>query len=228
MILDYDLLYEKIGYRFHDTKLLDLALTHRSAAGKNNERLEFLGDAVLNFIIAGELYHHFPEAKEGELSRLRAILVKKETLASLAAALDIGSYLRLGSGEMKSGGFRRESILGNAIEALVGAIYLDSGFTACQTCISQWYAPQLMSNTLMVAHKDPKTQLQEILQARALPLPEYNILSVGGEAHAQIFQVECQTKILDQPTIGVGNSRRKAEQEAAKLALAQRRVAVAS
>lgn len=219
MISDYDTLYKKIGYRFCDTKLLDLALTHRSAGGKNNERLEFLGDAVLNFIIAGELYHHFPEAKEGELSRLRAILVKKETLASLASEIGIGSYLRLGSGEMRSGGFRRESILANAIEALVGAIYLDSGFTACQTCVNQWYAPQLMSNTLMVAQKDPKTQLQEILQARQFPLPEYQILSTIGEAHAQTFEVGCLTKILDKPTVGVGASRRKAEQEAARLAL---------
>lgn len=219
MISDYDTFYKKIGYRFCDAKFLDLALTHRSAGGKNNERLEFLGDAVLNFIIAGELYHHFPDVKEGELSRLRAILVKKETLASLASAIDIGSYLRLGSGEMKSGGFRRESILANAIEALVGAIYLDSGFTACQTCVNKWYAPQLMSNTLMVAHKDPKTQLQEILQARQFPLPEYQILSVTGEAHAQTFQVECLAKVLNKPTIGVGLSRRKAEQEAAKLAL---------
>lgn len=219
MILNYDTFYEKIGYRFCDTQLLDLALTHRSSGGKNNERLEFLGDAVLNFIIAGELYHHFPGAKEGELSRLRAILVKKETLASLANTIDIGSYLRLGSGEMKNGGFRRESILANAIEALVGAIYLDSGFTDCQTCVNKWYAPQLTSDTLMVAQKDPKTQLQEILQARQLSLPEYRILSVTGGAHAQTFQVECSTKFLEKPTIGLGGSRRKAEQEAAKFAL---------
>lgn len=219
MISDYDSLYEKIGYRFHDTKLLELALTHRSAGGKNNERLEFLGDGVLNFIVAGELYHHFPDAKEGELSRLRAILVKKETLAALAGDLDFGSYLRLGSGEMKSGGFRRESILANAVEALVGAIYLDSGFSACQTCVNQWYAPRLASNTVMVARKDPKTQLQELLQAKQLPLPEYTVLSVDGEAHAQTFQVECQAKLLNHPTVGMGHSRRKAEQQAALLAL---------
>lgn len=220
MYTNYTELYKKIDYRFKEVPLLELALTHCSANGRtNNERLEFLGDGILNFVIAVELYDHFPDAEEGELSRIRALLVKRETLATLAADLNMGAYLRLGSGEMKMGGFRRESILANTVEALIGAMYLDAGFSVCQSCVCAWYAPWFAENTVMVAKKDPKTELQELLQARQLPLPEYQVLSVTGEAHAQNFKIACQTKILNQPTIGVGNTRKKAEQSAAQLVL---------
>lgn len=219
MISNYDYIFDQLDYRFKDSKLLELALTHRSAGGKNNERLEFLGDSILNFVIASELYERFPNASEGELSRQRAGLVKKETLAKLGVRFDIGSYLRLGSGEMKSGGFRRESILANAIEAIVGAIYLDGGYEQCRESLINWYEDWLSTDISVASRKDPKTQLQEILQAKQMPLPDYNVLSIEGEAHAQTFKVSCTIALLEKPTEGIGHSRRKAEQNAAKTAL---------
>lgn len=219
VIADYDPLYQEIGYRFEDTRLLDLALTHRSAGGKNNERLEFLGDSILNFIIAADLFERYPNATEGELSRQRASFVKKETLAKLGHEFDIGSYLRLGSGEMKSGGFRRESILANALEAIIGAVYLDAGYDVCRDCVVGWFLDMLKSDIEVASQKDPKTQLQETLQAHQHPLPEYNVLSIEGEAHDQLFKVECKVALLDEPTQGEGGSRRKAEQNAALNAL---------
>lgn len=220
MCTDYTEFYKKIGHRFKNVSLLKLALTHCSANGRsNNERLEFLGDSILNFIIGVALYDFLPEAQEGELSRIRALLVKRETLATVSTYLNMSAYLRLGAGERKTGGFRRESILANAVEALIGALYLDAGFSVCQSCIREWYTPWFVADSVITAKKDPKTVLQEFLQARKMPLPEYQILSVTGEAHAQNFEVACQIQMLHQPAVGIGNSRKKAEQHAAQLVL---------
>lgn len=209
------LLVEKIDYTFSDIKLLQSALTHRSVRGANNERLEFLGDAALNFIIAEALYQKHPEAREGELSRLRASLVKGETLAVLARQFKIANYLRLGAGELKSGGAHRASIQADAIEAIIGAILLDSDFETCQEVILSWYQSRLDASDLVKELKDPKTQLQEYLQSKKYPLPQYSILKIKGEAHAQVFQVKCKVKGLAYSSEGQGQSRRKAEQEAA-------------
>lgn len=214
-----DRLSERLGLRFNNRTLVEEAITHRSAGSRNNERLEFLGDGVLNFVIAADLFERFPQASEGELSRLRSSLVKKEKLAELAAQLDLGSFLKLGSGELKSGGFRRASILADALEAIFGAAYLDGGFDVARQLILRLYAADLSSLPDAAALKDPKTQLQELLQARRLALPEYEVVEVNGEAHAQTFKVACTVPGFDQPSIGIGNSRRRAEQEAARHAL---------
>ena len=210
----------RIGYRFRDASLLELALTHRSYGGDNNERLEFLGDSIVNFVIGEALFQRFPQAREGQLSRLRARLVKGQTLAELAREFEIGEQLRLGSGEMKSGGFRRDSILADAMEAVIGAIYLDAGMDAVKARILAWYGTRLESLDLLDTQKDPKTRLQEFLQSRQAPLPRYDVTCVEGEAHAQTFTVECHIDMLDNLTRGVGSSRRHAEQEAAQKALA--------
>jgi len=210
-------LYHHLGYVFQKQTLITAALSHRSVGNKNNERLEFLGDSALNFIISAELYRRFPTAKEGELSRLRASLVKGETLAQLAKEFSLGDYIRLGPGELKSGGFRRASILADALEAIVGAIYLDAGFVVCEQCVLRWFSERLEASHFAVIGKDPKTQLQEYLQSRHLPLPVYKILAVEGQAHAQTFYVECRVDALQKVTLGVANNRRKAEQIAAKL-----------
>lgn len=207
---------QKLGYAFKNILLLEAALSHRSIGNQNNERLEFLGDSILNFVIAAELFNRYPKAREGELSRLRANLVNGEALAVLAHEFKVGDYLRLGAGELKSGGFRRQSILADAMEAIIGAIYLDTDLETCRQHILQWYAPLLEKVPTLNALKDPKTQLQEYLQAHKLPLPAYEILKIEGEAHAQTFYVECSVSGLSQITSGVGNNRRKAEQEAAK------------
>ncbi len=206
-------------YDFSQRGLLESALTHRSVGKNNNERLEFLGDGVLNFIIAHHLFERFPGASEGELSRLRAHLVRGVTLAELARQYQLGDYLRLGPGEQKSGGFRRESILAGAMEAVIGAVYLDGGFAAAQKMVFAVYQDVLAGLSLEQGLKDPKTCLQEYLQSRGRPLPEYQVLSAEGDAHAQVFKVAC---ILAEPmlsTEGVGDSRRKAEQAAAQAAL---------
>ncbi len=216
-----DRLQRAIGYRFQDINLLTLALTHRSFGGRNNERLEFLGDSVLNFIIAEYLYRRFDEAREGQLSRLRARMVKGVTLAEIAREFNLGEYLRLGSGELKSGGFRRESILADALESIIGAIYLDSGFDVCTERVLSWFEQRLGLLNLKDTTKDSKTRLQEYLQARQLNLPRYEVISVQGEAHAQTFHVRCMVESLDNPTEGTGSSRRVAEQKSAKKALAE-------
>ena len=205
----------KLGYRFTDGKLLVAALTHRSAGSVNNERLEFLGDAILNFAIAEELYQRFPKAHEGELSRLRASLVKEETLAQLARALELGQHLILGQGEQKSGGHRRDSTLADAVEALIGAVYLDGGFAACREMIVSLYRDRLDATSPSTELKDPKTRLQEYLQSRRLPPPVYNVLEISGEAHAQTFRMECAAPGRES-TQGGGSSRRRAEQDAAE------------
>lgn len=210
----------RIGYTFRDPQLLTLALTHRSYGGQNNERLEFLGDSIVNFVIGEALFQRFPEAREGQLSRLRAGLVKGQTLAELAREFSLGEFLRLGSGEMKSGGYRRDSILADALEAVIGAIYLDAGMDIVKTRVLSWYAARLEAIDLQDTQKDPKTRLQEFLQSRQSGLPRYEVTSVEGEAHAQTFTVECHVAMLAEHTLGAGTSRRYAEQEAAEKALA--------
>ncbi|MBW6392156.1 MULTISPECIES: ribonuclease III [Halomonadaceae] len=211
----------RIGYSFRDDSLLELAVTHRSFGGQNNERLEFLGDSIVNFVIAEALYERFPQAREGQLSRLRARLVRGQTLAELAREMAFGECLRLGSGEMKSGGHRRDSILADAVEAVLGAIYLDAGMDVARARVLAWYAERLEAIDLQDTQKDPKTRLQEFLQSRQSPLPRYEVVSVEGEAHDQTFTVECHVELLDSHTLGTGSSRRHAEQQAAELALLQ-------
>lgn len=218
MNLPVDRFCNGLGYSFRDSQWLIEALTHRSAARPNNERLEFLGDAILSMVIAAELFSRYPQASEGELSRLRATLVKRDTLAQLARGLKLGDYLRLGAGELKSGGFERHSILADALEAVFGAIYLDSDFETCRSHILRLYHHALAKLPAVDTLKDPKTRLQEHLQSRQQSLPVYNVVAVAGEAHAQRFTVECNV-IGVLRTVAVGSSRRKAEQEAARQAL---------
>lgn len=208
-----------IGYLFADIKLLNLALTHRSYGGRNNERLEFLGDSILNFIIAEDLFSRFAEAREGQLSRLRARMVKGVTLAEIAREFNLGDYLYLGAGELKSGGFRRDSILADALESVIGAIYLDSNFSKCRERVLYWFDSRLASLNQADTTKDAKTLLQEYLQARQQGLPKYEVVSVQGLAHAQVFNVKCYVDELSDSTEGVGSSRRIAEQKAAHKAL---------
>lgn len=208
-------LCQSIGYDFLEKSLLEQALTHRSASASNNERLEFLGDALLGMIIADALYQKFPKATEGEMSRLRASMVKKETLSEIALELDLGQYLLLGSGELKSGGFRRASILADTVEAIFGAIYLDAGFDSIQMTILALYKNRLDKIVSSDIGKDPKTSLQEYLQSRDLALPGYDVLAIKGPAHAQFFKVRCMVESMDKETFGQGGSRRKAEQDAA-------------
>lgn len=212
-------LERKLGHAFRDRDLLTRALSHRSYGGHNNERFEYLGDAILNFVIAEALFHRFPEAQEGQLSRLRARLVKGSTLAEIAKEMGLGDHLRLGSGELKSGGFRRDSILADALEAVMGAILLDSDMERCKHLILNWFASRLEQLSLKDTQKDPKTRLQEYLQARQMPLPLYTVLRIDGEAHAQTFHVRCETVALVEGTQGEGSSRRLAEQNAARAAL---------
>lgn len=214
-----DKLSRELDYSFRDIGLLETALTHRSMGSKNNERLEFLGDAVLSFIISTELFLRFPEADEGTLSRLRASLVKGDALAELARGLALGDYLALGSGELKSGGYRRDSILADAMEAIFGAIYLDGGIEQIKTIILRLYEEKIATATPHAELKDPKTRLQELLQSQHLPLPTYTVISIEGEAHAQSFVVQCVVDGLSAPTTATASSRRKAEQAAAEQAL---------
>lgn len=211
-------LLKRIGYQFNDQALLDLALTHRSYGAANNERLEFLGDAALNFIIGHAIYQRLPDTSEGDLSRYRASLVKGTTLAVIARELGLGDHLKLGGGEKKSGGHRRDSILADAVEAIIGAIYLDGGMPHCEKTVLEWFASRL-DNLSETSLKDPKTQLQEFLQARGRSLPVYEVIEVSGEAHNQHFTVECSVDGLSTPTRGEGSSRRAAEKLAAAAAL---------
>lgn len=220
MSQSYDSLQELLGYRFTRRELLETALTHRSFSKTNNERLEFLGDSVLNFVVAHLLFERFPTADEGQLSRLRAHLVKGAALAVLARQFHLGEYLHLGPGERKSGGFRRDSILAGALEAVIGAVYLDGGFAVVRPLVDAIYRERLSSLTLDKGFKDPKTRLQEFLQGRGMSLPEYRVLSMGGDAHNQLFQVECRIADAKILTRGGGGNRRTAEQEAALKALA--------
>lgn len=212
-------LARRIGYRFSDAALLERALRHRSCGANNNERLEFLGDSILNFIIAAELYERFPQLEEGELTRLRAGLVKQETLAKLARELQLGGMLQLGPGEYRSGGHDRDSILSDAVEALFAAVLLDGDIETARRVVIQLYLPLLESLNPDDVVKDPKTQLQELLQKHALPTPIYEVREINGQAHKQTFIVECRVSGLDETIVGRGSSRRSAEQQAAAKAL---------
>jgi ribonuclease-3 len=207
-----------LGHEFKQASLLTQALTHRSHGTPNNERLEFLGDGVLNCVVAHLLYQRFPKLPEGDLSRMRAHLVREITLSEIAVGLSLGEYMRLGDGEMKSGGWRRPSMLADTLEALFGAIFLDGGFSAAQAAIEKLYSPLLEGLDPKSLGKDPKTFLQEYLQGRKLALPEYVLLATEGEAHCQSFRVECRILALKVRAQGAGTSRRAAEQQAAQAA----------
>ncbi len=219
MTVSTDGLVKSLHYQFSNPDLLKAALTHRSAGNENNERLEYLGDAVLGFVVAELLYIRFPQASEGELSRLRASLVNRDSLAAIARSMELGNYLTLGSGELKSGGYRRESILADALEAILGAILLDSDFQQCSDCIQQIFAGRLDTMPDDAELKDPKTRLQEYLQARKFEVPVYEVTLVLGKAHNQEFSVTCHANAVNQRTTGKGKSRRKAEQDAAQAML---------
>jgi len=208
-------LYKALDYRFTDTSLFVRALTHRSADGTNNERLEFLGDAVLNFVVSDALFALRPVADEGDLSRLRASLVNDSSLAEVASEIGLGDHLVLGSGERKTGGHRRASILADALEAIFGAVYLDAGFDAAKEIIERVFAARLAELPDARDLRDPKTRLQEWLQARKFALPQYELTGVTGKDHRQRFEVSCIVPELSQTTEGAASSRRKAEQKAA-------------
>jgi ribonuclease-3 len=210
-----------LQYAFSDPGLLEQALTHRSKGNRNYERLEFLGDSILNFVIAEALFERFPAASEGPLSRSRAALVRKETLAQLARSLDLGARLLLGGGELKSGGFNRDSILADSLEAIIGAIYVDGGIMAARDFVLRLYESLLSDVNPARVQKDPKTRLQEMLQERGMRVPDYEVLEVRGEAHDQHFVVQCRVEALDTPVRGEGSSRRRAEQDAATRAIEQ-------
>ena len=219
--MDSERLQQDLGYRFAERALLAQALTHRSHGSPHNERLEFLGDSILNCVIAAELFARFGALPEGDLSRLRARLVRQEALHQLAQDLGVGEYLRLGEGELKSGGSARPSILADALEALFGAIFLDGGYAAARDAVLRLYEPLLVGLDPQDPGKDAKTLLQELLQARRIALPQYTVLTTRGAAHSQHFEVECVIPQLSVRTVGSGNSRRTAEQEAAMRAFEQ-------
>lgn len=214
-------LEEKIGYRFSDGRLLVQALSHRSYGMPNNERLEFLGDSVLNCAVAQLLYEHFTKLPEGDLSRVRANLVNQQCLFEIASRIGLGEHILLGEGELKSGGFRRPSILADALEAIIGAVMLDGGFDSAQGVVRRLFEPMATASDPSVVAKDPKTRLQELLQGRRIGLPQYSVVDIRGEAHEQSFRVECAIPELNIKSFGEGPSRRAAEQNAARIALEQ-------
>ncbi|MEY4453948.1 MAG: RNase [Pseudomonadota bacterium] len=207
-----------IHYTFNDPSFMIMALTHRSFSAQHNERLEFLGDSVLSFLIANELYKRFPRIDEGDLSRLRAQLVKESSLSTIATSMGLGDFIRLGEGELKSAGWRRPSILADTFESMIGAIYLDGGIEPTHQFVLRFFETQLNEIDPKLIHKDPKTLLQELLQSKKSDLPIYTVVSIEGEAHSQTFTIECHIKKSNIKTQGVGNSRRIAEQEAASKA----------
>lgn len=219
-------LERRIGYQFRDRKLLERALSHRSTGASNNERLEFLGDAILGFEVADRLYHLVDEADEGQLSRMRAHLVKRETLADIARELQLGDLLRLGAGELRSGGQSRDSILADAVEAIIAAVYLDGGIDEARAMVRHLLGERLSAPRPEIQCKDSKTHLQEHLQALGKPLPRYEVVSISGEQHEQTFRVICTTGLAPD-TVGEGGSRRKAEQNAARAMLERLRESVA-
>ncbi|MEP0356198.1 MAG: ribonuclease III [Paraglaciecola sp.] len=212
-------LYRRLNYTFEEPENLTLALTHRSANKTHNERLEFLGDAILGMVIGKGLYLRFPTQPEGKLTRMRSSLVKGDTLAEVAREFQLGDLLLLGPGELKSGGFRRDSILADAVEAIIGAIYLEAGMDKCETLVLEWFADRIQALDPDAVSKDDKTRLQEYLQGNKLPLPLYEVTDVKGKSHDQTFYVECTVEVLQQSVLGRGNSRRRAEQQAAKKVL---------
>ena len=209
----------QLAVTFNDSALLQQALTHRSAASVNNERLEYLGDAILSFVIAEALFSHFPQAKEGKLSRLRASLVKGVTLAEIARELDLGDVLILGPGELKSGGYRRESILADTVEAILGAVYLDSGLEAAKLLILKLFEERLNSIDVNEIVKDPKTRLQELLQSRKKSLPLYSVKEIKTDNNQPVFEASCQIELLKKVVVAQGSSHRKAEQKSAERVL---------
>jgi ribonuclease-3 len=209
------LLQQKLGHQFQQVPLLSQALTHRSHGTQNNERLEFLGDSILNFLIGEALFQQFPLEREGQMSRLRAQLVREKTLAVIAREFSLGDYLILGEGELKSGGRDRDSILADSLEALIGAIYLDAGLEVCRARVLDWYADRLSASALDTSAKDSKTRLQEYLQSLQQPLPEYRVVEEAGEAHSRLFTVECSISLVKQPARAQASSRREAEKAAA-------------
>lgn len=210
----------KLDYIFSNPALFRQALAHKSAGAENNERLEFLGDAILNWMIAEAVYHKFPRASEGEMSRLRAQLVRQESLADIARQLQLGEQLILGSGELKSGGHRRDSILADALEALIAAIYQDSqSMESCRRVVLGWFADKLDKLSLVEESRDHKTQLQELLQARGLALPSYDVVDETGPDNERLFKVKCQVSALQQQAVAAGSSKKQAEQKAAALVL---------
>lgn len=211
-------LVRQLAYEFKNASLLTQALTHRSFSGVNNERLEFLGDGTLNFIIANQLYQRYPKLPEGDLSRLRAQLVRESSLSEIALGLNLGESLKLGEGELKSAGWRRPSLLADAMEAIIGAVFIDGGFAAAEALVVRLYTPLLDTLDPKSIAKDPKSLLQEYLQGRKIDVPEYVVIATEGEAHCQIFRVECNIPKLNIRTQGEGSSRRVAEQQAAQLA----------
>jgi ribonuclease-3 len=213
-------LQRRIEYRFNDPGLLERAITHRSAGARNNERLEFLGDALLGFEVADSLFQRADTADEGQLTRMRAHLVRRETLAEIARELGLGEVLRLGPGELRSGGQARDSILADTVEAIIAAVYLDGGIDAARALVRRLLGPRLAEPKPELRRKDAKTCLQEHLQAAGMALPRYDVLEVHGDPHEQTFRVACHTG-LGEPVEAEGSSRRKAEQAAARLALAQ-------
>jgi ribonuclease-3 len=210
-----DKLSRQLDYQFSNPNLLEQALTHRSAGGLNNERLEYLGDAILGFVVADILYRQFPEASEGQLSRMRSSLVKRDTLAIIARDYDLGAYLNLGPGELRSGGHSRASILADGVEAIFAAVYLDGGYSAAREVIQQIFIHRIQALKLEDHQKDPKTRLQELLQSRKMGLPNYQVTEVSGDPHQQTFYVRCSVEDLQRDMEGTGSSRRKAEQDAA-------------
>jgi ribonuclease-3 len=212
-------LQKRLGYHFKNKALLERALTHRSASKTHNERLEFLGDAILGMVVADILYNKFPNEGEGTLTRMRSSIVKGDTLAELAKELELGELIQLGSGELKSGGFRRSSILADVVEALIGAVYLDADLAESERLIHQWFGKRIEKLDPTYHPKDNKTQLQEYLQAKKLPLPVYTVENITGKAHQQQFEISCQISLLTEKILSSGTSRRLAEQQAAKIAL---------
>ena len=216
MVNKLEKLCRKLDYQFNNIKLLSQALTHRSADAINNERLEFLGDSALSMVIAKALYEQYPKLSEGKLSRLRSLLVRGETLSEIALELDLGAHLILGQGEMKSGGFRRKSILADAVEAIFAAVYLDGGFSCVQKTILHLYQTRLSDRDFEHSLKDNKTRLQEYLQSCKKPIPVYELFDTSGDEHEQVFHVRCCIADIKKTTVASGPSRRKAEQIAAK------------
>lgn len=220
MSVKLSVLIKRLGYEYQDQALVELALSHRSVGKNNNERLEFLGDSILNFIIADALFQQFPAAREGQLSQMRAQLVKGKTLAEIGREFSLGDHLILGPGELKSGGHRRESILADAVEALIGAMYIDGGMGITRQTVLEWFGDRLAQiEPAEDANKDAKSRLQEWLQARKKPLPSYTLVNTTGSDHQQCFEIQCQIEALNQQFSGQGSSRRIAEQAAAQSAL---------
>ena len=209
-------LQKRLGYQFIDPDLLILALSHRSVAAENNERLEFLGDSILGLVVTDFLYREFPQAREGDLSRMRSHIVRGDSLAEVAKQLALGPDLLLGSGEMKSGGHRRDSILGDTVEALIGAVYLDRGIEAAREIVTAWFKSFFDSALQAQPVKDAKTALQEWLQHGNKPLPDYQLVSTGGEAHSRLFTVSCKIAAVDTAMTATASSRRRAEQMVAE------------